>query len=187
MALEHFGDAFNLVTGIYEPDGGEILFDGRNIIGLEPHRIAHGPQRLRRVAQQRVPLAQPLDHRPCGLRRRLVGEDIEMRTELAIGETVSELTRNLSTGTAQLLVLEALLAVGVVVLYGTDLSDLAMIVPSAVLATVGLSAAATIYGVLAAGLRMGETVLPVLILPVVAPVLPRCVLIFAVTVEPCAP
>ncbi len=31
---------FNLVTGIYRPDHGEILFDGKNIVGLEPHRIA---------------------------------------------------------------------------------------------------------------------------------------------------
>ena len=31
---------FNLVTGIYRPDHGEILFDGKSIIGLEPHRIA---------------------------------------------------------------------------------------------------------------------------------------------------
>ena len=30
---------------------------------------------------------------------------LEMRTELAIGETVAELTRNLSTGSAQMLVL----------------------------------------------------------------------------------
>jgi hypothetical protein len=30
---------------------------------------------------------------------------LEMRTELAIGETVTELTRNLSSGTAQMLVL----------------------------------------------------------------------------------
>ena len=30
---------------------------------------------------------------------------LEMRTELAIGETVTELTRNLSAGTAQMLVL----------------------------------------------------------------------------------
>jgi branched-chain amino acid transport system ATP-binding protein len=31
---------FNLVTGIYPPDRGEILFGGRNIVGLEPHKIA---------------------------------------------------------------------------------------------------------------------------------------------------
>jgi branched-chain amino acid transport system ATP-binding protein len=31
---------FNLITGIYEPDGGDIVFDGRSIIGLEPHQIS---------------------------------------------------------------------------------------------------------------------------------------------------
>jgi branched-chain amino acid transport system ATP-binding protein len=30
---------FNLITGIYEPDDGEILLEGRNIAGLQPHRI----------------------------------------------------------------------------------------------------------------------------------------------------
>jgi branched-chain amino acid transport system ATP-binding protein len=30
---------FNLVTGIYDPDQGEILFDGRSIVGLQPHQI----------------------------------------------------------------------------------------------------------------------------------------------------
>jgi branched-chain amino acid transport system ATP-binding protein len=30
---------FNLVTGIYPPDAGEIRFEGRNIAGLAPHRI----------------------------------------------------------------------------------------------------------------------------------------------------
>jgi ABC-type branched-subunit amino acid transport system ATPase component len=30
---------FNLVTGLYRPDSGEILFEGRNIIGLPPHKI----------------------------------------------------------------------------------------------------------------------------------------------------
>ena len=30
---------FNLVTGIYPPDSGEILFDGRDVAGLPPHTI----------------------------------------------------------------------------------------------------------------------------------------------------
>jgi branched-chain amino acid transport system ATP-binding protein len=30
---------FNLVTGLYAPDAGEILFEGRNIAGLAPHKI----------------------------------------------------------------------------------------------------------------------------------------------------
>lgn len=30
---------FNLVTGVYKPDGGRIHFDGRDITGWPPHRI----------------------------------------------------------------------------------------------------------------------------------------------------
>ena len=30
---------FNLITGFYEPDEGEILFQGRSILGLSPDRI----------------------------------------------------------------------------------------------------------------------------------------------------
>jgi branched-chain amino acid transport system ATP-binding protein len=30
---------FNLVTGVYPPDEGEILFDGESIVGLPPHTI----------------------------------------------------------------------------------------------------------------------------------------------------
>jgi ABC-type branched-subunit amino acid transport system ATPase component len=30
---------FNLITGIYEPDDGDILLEGRSITGLEPHKI----------------------------------------------------------------------------------------------------------------------------------------------------
>ena len=31
---------FNLLTGIYSPDGGAFCFDGRDITGLKPHQIA---------------------------------------------------------------------------------------------------------------------------------------------------
>jgi ABC-type branched-subunit amino acid transport system ATPase component len=30
---------FNLITGIYRPDGGDILLDGQSIVGLQPHQI----------------------------------------------------------------------------------------------------------------------------------------------------
>ena len=30
---------FNLVTGIYEPTDGDILFEGSSLVGLEPHQI----------------------------------------------------------------------------------------------------------------------------------------------------
>jgi branched-chain amino acid transport system ATP-binding protein len=31
---------FNLITGIYAPDNGEILLDGKSIVGLLPHQIS---------------------------------------------------------------------------------------------------------------------------------------------------
>ena len=31
---------FNVVTGVYPPDDGEILFEGQSILGLDPHQIA---------------------------------------------------------------------------------------------------------------------------------------------------
>jgi branched-chain amino acid transport system ATP-binding protein len=30
---------FNLITGIYEPDGGDITLGGQSIVGLQPHQI----------------------------------------------------------------------------------------------------------------------------------------------------
>jgi ABC-type branched-subunit amino acid transport system ATPase component len=30
---------FNLITGVYRPTSGDIVFDGRSIIGLDPHKI----------------------------------------------------------------------------------------------------------------------------------------------------
>jgi heme exporter protein B len=71
----------------------------------------------------------------------------------------------------QLVGLEVLLGIGTVVIYGTDLRGAALLVSTAVLATLGLAAACTVYGVMAAGLRVRETLLPLLVLPVVSPVL----------------
>jgi heme exporter protein B len=72
---------------------------------------------------------------------------------------------------AQLAALEVILGFGVVVLFGTQLRDPALLLLSALAATVGLAAAGTVYGMIASGLRVRETLLPLLVLPVVAPVL----------------
>jgi branched-chain amino acid transport system ATP-binding protein len=32
---------FNVITGVYRPDGGEILLDGESIVGLEPHQVTN--------------------------------------------------------------------------------------------------------------------------------------------------
>lgn len=72
---------------------------------------------------------------------------------------------------AQLALLQVVLAIGIVVLYDADLGGPALLIATCAAATVGLAAAGTVYGVLAAGLKVRETLLPLLLLPVVAPVL----------------
>jgi len=72
---------------------------------------------------------------------------------------------------AQLLVLEAALTVGVALLYGAHLSGGLVLVAACAAGTLGLAAVGTLYGVVASGLRTRETLLPLLLLPVVAPVL----------------
>jgi heme exporter protein B len=67
--------------------------------------------------------------------------------------------------------LEVILTAGVIVLFNVRLGSVAPLLLAAAAATVSLSATGTLYGVLAAGLRVRETLLPVLLLPVVAPVL----------------
>ena len=72
---------------------------------------------------------------------------------------------------AELLVLQVVLLAGVVALYGTDLDGIPLVAVTCLASTVGLAAAGTLYGALAAGLRVRDTLLPLLLLPVVAPVL----------------
>jgi heme exporter protein B len=71
----------------------------------------------------------------------------------------------------ELLALEAVLTGCVIVLYGLELGALVPLLLATLAATVGVAATGTLYGVLAAGIRVRETLVPVLLLPVVAPVL----------------
>jgi len=73
--------------------------------------------------------------------------------------------------TVQLLVLEVLLGAGVVVLYGAEPAGIGLLVATCVTATVGVAATGTLYGALVSGSRVRETLLPLLLLPVLAPVL----------------
>ena len=73
----------------------------------------------------------------------------------------------------QLLALECMLVLTAVVLYGVQLAGAGWVlaVCTLVLATVGLACVGTLYGGLATGARGRETLMPLLVLPVVAPVL----------------
>jgi heme exporter protein B len=73
----------------------------------------------------------------------------------------------------QLLVLEVLLIALAIVLYRAELHGMGavLLVTTLVPATTGLAFVGTLYGGLAAGTRGRETLLPLLLLPVVAPVL----------------
>src|SRR6187455_3353213 len=74
---------------------------------------------------------------------------------------------------AQLAVLEVLLMVGVIVFYASEVrpEGIGLVVATCLAATCGLAAVGTLYGGLAAGAKGRETLLPLLLLPVVAPVL----------------
>lgn len=71
----------------------------------------------------------------------------------------------------QLLALELAMVVGVAVFYGAELRNGALLAATVVPATAGIAAVGSLYGVLAVGLRVRETLLPLLVLPVLAPVL----------------
>ncbi len=74
---------------------------------------------------------------------------------------------------AQLALLEVVLLIAAVLLYGADvpLGGVVLLVTTLVTATCGLACVGTLYGGLTAGFTGRETLLPLLVLPVVAPVL----------------
>lgn len=71
----------------------------------------------------------------------------------------------------QLVALDVVLLVGVFGLYDVDPRGLIVVVPVTVVATIAIASAGTVYGVLAAGLRVRETLVPLLVLPALAPLL----------------
>jgi heme exporter protein B len=71
----------------------------------------------------------------------------------------------------QLMLLEVLLGLGVVLFYGAHVRSFSAVLAACAAGTAGLAAVGTLYGALASGVRVRETLLPFLLLPVVAPVL----------------
>jgi heme exporter protein B len=71
----------------------------------------------------------------------------------------------------QLLALEALLAVGVAILYDAEPVGAGLLVVTCLCATAAVATSGTLYGALVSGFRVRETLLPLVLLPVLAPVL----------------
>jgi len=85
---------FNLVTGIYEPTAGDILFEGRSVVGLEPHQItqrgiARTFQTLRLFLNMSVRenvMAAAYGHTNAGVFRAMFRTPGQRREERAIRE-----------------------------------------------------------------------------------------------------
>ena len=73
--------------------------------------------------------------------------------------------------TVQLLALEVVLALGVAVFYGATFHRIGLLVSVAVLTTLGIAGSGAVYGILSARLRSRDTLMPLLMLPLLAPVL----------------
>lgn len=72
---------------------------------------------------------------------------------------------------SQLMIVSVVLLGAVVIFYDARIDDGALLVVSLIGAVVGVGAAGTLYGALLGAQRARETVLPILLLPVLAPVL----------------
>ena len=83
----------------------------------------------------------------------------------------------------ELFLLEVVLGVAVVVLYGVSVHGALVLSCAAFAATIGLAATGTVYGVLATGLRARDTLVPLLVLPAVTPVMLGATRAFAAALE----
>lgn len=71
----------------------------------------------------------------------------------------------------QLLIIEVVLGFGAIVVFGAPLDDGLLMAATMVLATASVALAGTLYAGLASGQRSRDTLVPLLVLPVLAPVL----------------
>ena len=89
---------FNLVTGVYEPDGGDIRFDGESIVGMAPYRItqrgiARTFQNLRLFLNMTVKenvMAAAYGHTRAGVVRAILRTPGMRREEKAISDLAEE-------------------------------------------------------------------------------------------------
>lgn len=83
----------------------------------------------------------------------------------------------------QLSALEVVLAFGVAILYDTRFIGIPLLIGVSITATLGIAGAGAVYGALAARLRSRDTLLPLLLLPLLAPVLISATRGFEVSLE----
>jgi len=125
---------FNCITGVHEPDGGTVLFQGEDITGLKPHQIANeGLVRTFQIAREleemtvlenlmlapREQVGERMLHSVTpGLRDDVVAQETELRDEVwetleffEIDHLAEEYAGNLSGGQRKLLELARALMV----------------------------------------------------------------------------
>jgi ABC-type branched-subunit amino acid transport system ATPase component len=89
---------FNLITGLYHPDSGEIRLEGKNLVGLQPHKItqlgiARTFQTLRLFLNMTVKenvMAAEYGHTKVGVLRSMVKSPAARREEREIQKLAEE-------------------------------------------------------------------------------------------------
>jgi branched-chain amino acid transport system ATP-binding protein len=89
---------FNLITGVYRPDAGDIRLDGETLLGLEPHRItrrgvARTFQTLRLFLNMTVKenvMAAAYGHTRAGVLRSILRTPGQRREEREISELAEQ-------------------------------------------------------------------------------------------------